>query len=144
MSSDESRGGLPPRVLLIMPEQWPRALLRAALRETGYDALGAPSVTAGLRYRAVAEGRGLVALIVVDQAAVGDPEASERLMALRHRHRDPPLVLLTSATAPAEITLDAAHGVVRRLRRPASLAELIAAVQSALPLEPGAAHPLDR
>ncbi len=142
MPSAES--GVPPRVLLIMPEQWPRALLRAALREAGYDALGAPSLAAGLRYRAIVEGRGPVRLIVVDQAAVRDREAAERLMALRRRHRDPPLVLLASATTPAEAGLDAAHGVVRRLRRPASLAELVAAVQSALPLAPGAAGPLDR
>ena len=28
---------LPPRILLVMPAQWPRALLRASLREVGYD-----------------------------------------------------------------------------------------------------------
>jgi hypothetical protein len=144
MPSSGSPGAPPPRVLLIMPEQWPRALLRGALREVGYDALGAPGLSAGLRYRAEAEGRGRVRLIVVDQAALGDPEAAALLAALRRRHGDPPLVLLAravSATVPAADTADTAW--LRILRRPASIADLVGAVQSALPLPPASARPVD-
>jgi Response regulators consisting of a CheY-like receiver domain and a winged-helix DNA-binding domain len=61
----------PPRVLLVMPEQWPRALLRAELRERGYDALGAPGVAAALAYPVSAPARGPVRLILIDQAALG-------------------------------------------------------------------------
>lgn len=32
---------LAPRVLILQPDHWPRALLRAELREAGYDAVGA-------------------------------------------------------------------------------------------------------
>jgi len=142
MASSDAPTGLPPRVLLIMPEQWPRALLRAALREAGYDALGAPGLDGALRYRARMEGRGPVRLIVMDQAVVHGAQAAERLEALRRRHDDPPLVLLASAIAPAATRPDAPSGAVRVLRRPASIADLVAAVQSALPLH-GPATPLD-
>ena len=30
---------VPPRVLIVMDDQWHRALLRAALRDVGYDAM---------------------------------------------------------------------------------------------------------
>src|SRR3954470_19927901 len=55
---------LPPRVLLVMPDQWPRALLRAALRDAGYDAVGAPGLSAALRYRPAVADRGPVRLVV--------------------------------------------------------------------------------
>jgi CheY-like chemotaxis protein len=142
MASSDAPDGLPPRVLLIMPEQWPRALLRAALREAGYDALGAPSLDGALRYRARVEGRGPVRLIVMDQAVVHDALSAERLDALRRRHDEPPLVLLASAVAPAAARPDAPSGAVRVLRRPASIADVVAAVQSALPL-PAPPSPLD-
>jgi CheY-like chemotaxis protein len=142
MARVETPGYLPPRVLLIIPDQWPRALLRAALRDAGYDALGAPSPGAGLRYRAQAEGRGPVGLIVVDQAAVRGDEAADRLAALRRRHGHPPVVLLASTTAPG-MPGDATQGVVRRVRRPVSIADLVAAVRSALPMASGPDRPLD-
>jgi ActR/RegA family two-component response regulator len=133
---------LPPRVLLIMPDQWPRALLRAALREVGYDALGAPSLGAGLRYRAEAPGRGPVRLVLVDQAALADDTAAQWLGSLIHRHRQPRMLLLTRATRSGALQA-AALPWHRVLRRPASIADLVSAIQRELPLAPGAERPLD-
>jgi DNA-binding response OmpR family regulator len=138
MSSD------PPRVLLIMPDQWPRALLRAALREAGYDALGAPGLAAALHYRAEAPGRGLVRLVVVDQAVLADHDAAALLGELGRRHGDPGLVLLARAGDAQPIPgAAAALGWRHVLRRPTSIAELVAAVQTLLPLPPESARPLD-
>src|SRR3954454_21547300 len=79
----------PPRVLLVMPEQWPRALLRAALREAGYDALGAPGLPGAIRYPVHPGDRGPVRLVLLDQAALADDEAAALLGTLLHRHGDP-------------------------------------------------------
>jgi len=134
----------PPRVLLIMPDQWPRALLRAALREAGYDALGAPGLAAALHYGAEAPGRGPVRLVVVDQAVLADDDAAARLGELGRRHGDPGLVLLARAGDAQPIPgAAAALGWRHVLRRPTSIADLVAAVQTLLPLSPGSARPLD-
>ncbi len=134
----------PPRVLLIMPDQWPRALLRAALREAGYDALGAPGLAAALQYRAEAPGRGPVRLVVVDQPALADDDAAALLGELGRRHGDPGLVLLARAGDAQPVPGAAAVPAWRRvLRRPTSIADLVAAVQTLLPLPPGSARPLD-
>jgi hypothetical protein len=121
-----------PRVLLVMPEQWPRALLRAALRETGYDAVGAPGLAGALRYRASVPERGPVRLVLIDQAALTAADAGE-LAALSHRH------------GPAAPLPPAAQDIAwhRIVRRPASIAELVDAVRAALPLPPGSVGPLD-
>ncbi len=130
-------GAFPPRVLLVMPDQWRRALLRAALREFGFDAVGARSVVTALRVSAVEAGRGLVALVVVDQAAV-EAAATGQLRALVHKFESPPVVLLARTTvAPPEGTW------ARVLRRPVSIAEIVSAVQTLLPLKPGARRPVD-
>jgi hypothetical protein len=124
-------------VLLVLPDQWPRALLRAALREAGYDALGAPSLAAALRYRPAVPDRGPVRLALVDQAAVdgADPELLGQLL---RRHGDPAPVLLARATHAEP------EGPWRRvLRRPASIADIVSAVQALLPLAPGATRPID-
>lgn len=127
-----------------MPDQWPRALLRAALREVGYDALGAPGLTASLRYRAQAEDRGPVRLIIVDQATLDDEEAATLLGALRRRHGDPALVLLARAMPARPMPAAAASAPWRRIvRRPASVADVLAAVQTVLPLPPGLTRPID-
>src|SRR5215207_8288414 len=134
----------PPRVLLVMPEQWPRALLRAALREVGYDALGAPGLAAALRYRVQAPSRGPVRLVLVDQAALQGDEALAILTTLLHRHRDPAAILLARAVAmsgPPEKAEPAPW--TRVLRRPVSIDGLVAAVRKLLPLPPDASRPLD-
>lgn len=132
---------LPPRVLLVMPDQWPRALLRAALREAGYDALGAPGLAAALRYRADAPDRGPVRVILVDQDALTGEAAGGELNALARRHGDPALLLLARSSSGTDLT---PGGRWRRtIRRPASIAELVETVQATLPLPPDAARPLD-
>jgi len=126
---------LPPRVLLVMPDQWPRALLRAELRERGYDALGAPGVAAALAYPVSAPARGPVRLILVDQAALGASE--EPLLAqLLERHGHPASVLLTRLGQAPE-----AAGWTRVLSRPARIADLADAVAALLPLPTSALRP---
>jgi hypothetical protein len=121
-------------VLLVMPDQWPRALLRSALREVGYDAIGTRTPASALRVRP-SDPRSMN-LIVVDQAAIasGDDAALTRLLA---RHDDPPTILIARSTASTPA------GPWRRvLRRPLSVADIAAAVESLLPLPPSARHPI--
>jgi hypothetical protein len=144
MPSPDAGGSLPPRVLLIMPEQWPRAMLRAALREAGYDAVGAPGMPAALRYRVDAPGRGPVRLVLVDQAALPGDEAARRLGELLRRHHEPVPLLLARAI-PA-VPLPGGSDAIpwrRVLRRPVSVGDLVAAVQEVLPLASGSRQPLD-
>src|SRR5260370_10079452 len=66
---------LPPRILVVSAEQWPRALLRAQLREAGYDAIGASALSRALRHPPHHAERGPVRLVVADSAAAAaDPE----------------------------------------------------------------------
>ena len=144
MSPPERPTSFPPRVLLVMPEQWPRALLRAALREVGYDALGAPGLTGALRYRPQAPDRGAVRLVLLDQLVLVDEEAVTLLGALLRRHAAPAPVLVARAM-PAQ-SLPAAAVTIpwrRVIRRPANVADLVAAVQALLPLPPDLARPID-
>jgi hypothetical protein len=121
-----------------MPEQWPRALLRAALRDAGYDALGAPGLSAALRYRPDVADRGPVRLVVLDQETLSDAAEPEQLAQLLRRHGDPAIVLLARATRATP------PGNWRRvIQRPASIAEIVAAVEQLLPLPPASVHPLD-
>ena len=126
---------LPPRVLLVMPDQWPRALLRAALREVGYDASGT-RVLSMVRSRIAPEGgRGPVRLVMLDQEALTDADAPD-LEALSTAGI--PIVLL----APAVRRL---HGGpwARVIRRPFSIGDLVQAIEGLLPLAPGARRPVD-
>jgi hypothetical protein len=125
----------PPRVLLVMPDQWPRALLRAELRERGYDALGAPGLAAALAYPVSVPERGPVRLLLLDQTAVGADEGP-LLARLVERHGHPAGVLLTrTGQAPT------GGGWTRVLRRPVTIAALADAVTSLLPLPPDGADP---
>jgi DNA-binding response OmpR family regulator len=124
-----------------MPQQWPRALLRAALREAGYDALGAPGLRGALRYRVQARDRGPVRLVLLDQDALPDDAAAALLSQLLRRHGRPALVLL-ARTVPAR-PLPSAARAAPVIRRPASIGDLVAAVQATLPLAPASARPLD-
>lgn len=134
----------PPRVLLVMPEQWPRALLRAALREVGYDALGAPGLAGALRYRVQIKGRGPVRLVLVDQAVLQADDALPLLSALFRRHEDPPAILLARAVPMPRLPQQAvATPWTRVIRRPVSIDGLVAAVRDLLPLPPGLSRPID-
>ncbi len=120
-----------------MPDQWPRALLRAALREVGYDAVGARSVAGARRQPALEPGRGAVALVVVDQDAVAAHE--EELHDLLTSLGNPPALLLAHPTRQPP-----AGAWTRVIRRPVSVDELVTAVQSLVPLPEEARQPVDR
>ena len=126
----------PPRVLLVMPEQWPRALLRAALREVGYDAIGTRTVRGARTLLTSGEGRGPVRLILLDQDALTE-DAQEDLEMLR-RDSDAPLVLLAPATR--RVSEGGWTGV---LRRPLTVGELAQAIERLVPLSPAARRPID-
>jgi hypothetical protein len=134
----------PPRLLLVMPEQWPRALLRAALREVGYDALGAPGLAGALRYRAAVPGRGAVRLVLVDQAVLQGEEAFPLLTTLLHRHKDPAAMLLARAAPMPGLPEKAEPPAwARIIRRPVSIEGIVAAVRELLPLPRGSSRPID-
>src|SRR4051794_25621490 len=81
VGSLRDRGGLV-RVLIVMRAHWPRALIRATLREAGYDALGARDLDEALTYPAKEAARGSVRLILLDQRAVSgkdDPRLRQLL-----------------------------------------------------------------
>jgi hypothetical protein len=127
----------PPRVLIVMPEQWPRALLRSALREAGYDAVGTRNPSSALRVPPAMPGRAPVRLIVVDQGVL-DPGSDRRLSRLLTAHDEPATMLLARSTSTTP------SGPWRRvLRRPVSVAEIVDAVQQILPLPAEGRHPVD-
>jgi hypothetical protein len=128
----------PPRVLIVMPDQWPRALLRAALREAGYDAIGARTLGSALRVPPLAPDRGVVRLVIVDQPALSGAGCDDALDRLLARHGAPATLLL------ARVTVEASHRQWQRvLRRPVSLADIVAAAAALLPLPPADHHPID-
>ncbi|HKW12653.1 MAG TPA: hypothetical protein VJO33_19855 [Gemmatimonadaceae bacterium] len=128
---------LAPRIVIVMPDQWRRALLRAALREAGYDAVGTRGLRQALLVPPSAPERGPVRIIVLDQDALGDADLP-RLEALRERHDRPAVVFLARATVrPPEGPWH------RVLRRPMSVADLVIAAESMLPLAPELRHAID-
>jgi hypothetical protein len=128
---------LPPRILLVIPAQWPRALLRAALREVGYDASGTRALKAAAYQAAPDSARGPVRLVVLDQEALAEDEGSD-LEALRSRTFAAPIVLLAPATRRVR------EGPwTRVIRRPTSIAALVQEIESLIPLAPDARRPID-
>jgi hypothetical protein len=120
-----------------MPDHSHRALLRAALREVGYDAVGTRTLETALRVNTVEADRGAVRLIIVDQSALGgdDGEHLDRLLA---RHGAPATLLLARAT------IGTPKGAWQRvLRRPLSVADAVTATEVLLPLPAQGRHPLD-
>jgi hypothetical protein len=131
-----ARADPPPRILLVMATQWPRALLRAALREIGYDAVGTRTVSGARLLLASGEGRGPVRLILMDQDALTE-NAQADLDRLR-RATDAALVLLAPATR--RVSEGSWTGV---LRRPVTVGELAQAIERMVPLPPAARRPID-
>jgi hypothetical protein len=120
-----------------MPEQWPRALLRAALREVGYDAVGTRTLASALRVNRDEPDRGPIGLVILDQSVLGG-DVDGQLEELIARNRSPVTILL------ARPTLSVPDGPWRRvLKRPVSVGEIVAAAQTSLPLPPDHRHPLD-
>lgn len=116
-----------PRVLIVSGDQWPRALIRSALRELGYDAVGTRGLESAMRISADEPGRGTVKLIVVEQSALGGNAALVRELLARHGR--PATLLLahaTSAPSPGQWT--------SVMRRPFSVDAVVQAVATLLPL----------
>ena len=87
------------RVLIVLRGRWPRALLRAQLRERGYDAVAAPSLAAALPY--VSGPRGVFPrLILVEGELLGQEDAAERL------------AQLSDGVSPAVVLLRQGEGAV--------------------------------
>ena len=119
-----------------MLDQWPRVLLRAALREAGYDAIGTRSLAGALRLAEPEAEHGSVGVVVLGQEAFtrADLPDLERLRLATHA----PILLLAAAGRVVE------EGPwVRVLRRPVSIGELVLSVESLLPLPPAARRPID-
>lgn len=131
-------GDAPPRVLIVMQSQWPRALIRAALREAGYDAIGSQSLATALRVPPAEPDRGSVRLVIVDQPAVTSALDRERLAALLTRHDHPATMLLARPTVSAPTD----HWT-RVLQRPVSVDRVVTEAQRLLPLPPAARHSLE-
>lgn len=127
-----------PRVLVVMPAQWPRALIRAELREAGYDAVGARDLLEAL---GTPDAPGPFRLILLDQSALsdGDPAVLRELLDRLVSRHDGTRVLLLAGT-----THEAPEGPwLQVLRRPMSISDIVAAIGRAVPLPRGERHPLD-
>jgi hypothetical protein len=120
-----------------MPAQWPRALLRAALREMGYDASGTRALKAALYQAAPNSARGPVRLVVLDQEALAEDDGSD-LEALRSRTFAAPVVLLAPVTRRVR-----AGPWTRVVRRPTSIAALVQEIETLIPLAAEARRPID-
>jgi DNA-binding response OmpR family regulator len=123
------------RVLIVMRAHWPRALIRATLREAGYDALGARDLDEALTYPATEAARGSVRLILLDQRAVSGKD-DLRLRQLLERHSEADTVLLRGAFQSSM------PGPWREVvQHPFSIADLSERVQQLLSLASPTAHP---
>jgi DNA-binding response OmpR family regulator len=125
------------RVLIISDDQWLRAGLRAELRERGYDAVGARDVAEALGFGRPDPDRGPVALILVDQEALGSELAVSMLARVQARLGSPSLVLIAPGNRQA-----AQGDWAAVLRRPLTIGEIADHVQRAMP-EGRAPGPLD-
>ena len=119
-----------------MTDQWPRALLRAALREGGYDAVGTRALAGAVRLTAADPDRGPVALVILAQEALLGADRSD-LDRLREA-TDAPIVLLAPAAGG-----DSAGPWVQVVHRPVSIGELVRVVEVLVPLSADARRPLD-
>lgn len=133
----DSTHALPPRVLVVISDQWPRAHLRSALREAGYDAVGTRDLENALHIAPVAAGRGPVRLVVVDQHVL-HAGADALLHDVRECFAGPRFLLVASAAS----TYPAGEWD-RIVTRPLSVADIVSAVQALLPLPAELRRPVD-
>lgn len=120
-----------------MSDQWPRAHLRSALREAGYDAVGTRDLENALHIAPVAAGRGPVRLIVVDQHVMHD-DADALLRDVRSCFADPRFLLVASAASTHP-----AGEWDRVATRPLSVADIVSTVEELLPLPAELRRPVD-
>jgi hypothetical protein len=114
-----------PRILVVSSAQWLRALLRAELRDAGYDAIGAATLSRALRHPPTDVARGPVRLIVVDSAAAAAEPA-----ALEHARRRYPGVLLVLIHGAGAAPLGPWAAM---LRRPVTIGNVVASVRRLVP-----------
>ena len=134
MSSDVD--DKPPRILVVMDDQWRRALLRAALRQAGYDAIGVHDIAEALLVPPQVSDRGDVRLVIVDQSAFAGGAGVPTV--LRERLPNALTVLL------GRVTVEWPEGEwTRVLRRPFSVEEVVTVTESILPLPPALRQALD-
>jgi hypothetical protein len=127
----------PPRIVLVMPDQWPRALLRAALREVGYDASGTRGLSGAFHQAAPDPSRGPLGLLLVDQDSLTE-DGESYARQLKECAASVPIILLAPATRPTR-----KGPWTRVIRRPTSIADLVQLVESVVPLAPGDRRPID-
>jgi len=120
--------GLPPVILLVLPDHWARALLRAELIERGYDTVGAPDLRTAFRFPSLGEPRGPVRLVVLDEAALDGDEHRVLDLVLSEHGRPPVLLLARAFQEPSP------GPWARVVRRPFALGELVAIVEKMVPL----------
>ena len=121
-----------------MPDHWRRALIRAALREAGYDAVGARGVRQVQLVRSTVTGRGAVRVMIVDQDALAGTDSASVTSSLMQRFGDVDAILLARAT------IRSPRGPWRRvLRRPVTVEEIVRAVEELAPLSPEMRHAID-
>ncbi len=118
-----------PRILLVIPDDWPRALLRTRLRDQGYHAVAAPGVDESFVYPVTDPDAGPMRLMVLDQAAF----AADALDRFLQRYKGVRVLLLAFGTS--EIPQGPWTAV---LRRTAHSDELLRAIQEIVPLTPAA------
>jgi DNA-binding NtrC family response regulator len=117
-----------PRVLIVMSEDWPRALLRARLRDRGYDAVTAPTLAAAAVFRAHDPERGPIQLLILDQAAL----AAGREMLQSFMEQWPGMRVLLIALSNGSVPPGPWTAVVRR---PFQSDEVPRAVEALVPLK---------
>jgi hypothetical protein len=118
-------------------------MLRATLRERGYDAIGTRSVAGALRIPTQAADRGAVEVLVVDQEALSDEEKeSDGSMTreLLDRYPAAATVLLERVSVR---TPDVRHRWTRTLQRPVSVEAIAVVVERLRPLPAEDRIPLD-
>jgi len=113
--------------MVIMDDQWPRALLRAALLDAGYDAVGARSVSEALAQTPADPERGAVRLVIIDRPVLAREDTP--LADLLGAHRNPVTLLLAPAgeSAPPGPWSQIIH-------RPVSIGDMVRVIRSLLPL----------
>jgi hypothetical protein len=121
---------VPSRMLIILQDHWPRAMLCAALQEHGYDAVGVPTLGEAISTPITDSSRGPVSLVILDQNTVPESETA-LLRQLLAQHPDARWLLLASALKPP------LPGPWQRvLRHPIAIGEIVRTAEALLPLQP--------
>lgn len=121
----------------MLPEEWPRALLRVELRERGYDAVSAPSLEEANVFAAQHAERGPVRLIVADQSVIESATAGQ-LDELRSALGTAAVLLLVRGDGAPP---DGSWAAV--VRRPFQVGDVLRAVEKLVPLSVRTYVPID-